>query len=63
MTSKSAVPDLVLGAAPPRGRYRWVICALLFASTTICYIDRQIFGLLKPTLDAEFGWSETDYGD
>lgn len=53
----------VAPAAPPRGRYRWVICALLFASTTICYIDRQIFGLLKPTLDAEFGWSETDYGD
>lgn len=50
-------------AAPPRGRYRWVICGLLFASTTICYIDRQIFGLLKPTLDAEFGWSETAYGD
>lgn len=49
--------------ASPRGRYRWVICALLFASTTICYIDRQIFGLLKPTLDTEFGWSETAYGD
>lgn len=48
---------------PPAGRYRWVVCALLFASTTICYIDRQIFGLLKPTLDAELGWSETDYGD
>lgn len=48
---------------PPRGRYRWVVCGLLFASTTICYIDRQIFGLLKPTLDLEFGWSETDYGD
>jgi len=53
----------VAAQATPRGRYRWVICALLFASTTICYIDRQIFGLLKPTLDAEFGWSETAYGD
>lgn len=49
--------------APPAGRYRWVIAALLFASTTICYIDRQIFGLLKPTLSGELGWSETDYGD
>lgn len=45
------------------GRYRWVVCGLLFASTTICYIDRQIFGLLKPVLDAELGWSETQYGD
>jgi len=55
-----------LSAAPPArtsGRYRWTVCALLFASTTICYIDRQIFGLLKPTLDAELGWSQTDYGD
>ena len=51
------------GLASPRGRYRWIVCALLFASTTICYVDRQIFGLLKPTLDAEFGWSETAYGD
>ncbi|MCP3731089.1 MFS transporter [Sphingomonas sp. MG17] len=63
MTTESSARDPVPVAAPPRGRYRWVICALLFASTTICYIDRQIFGLLKPTLDAEFGWSETDYGD
>lgn len=47
----------------PAGRYRWTICALLFASTTICYMDRQIFGLLKPTLDLELGWSETVYGD
>jgi len=45
------------------GRYRWTVCALLFASTTICYMDRQIFGLLKPTLDMQLGWSETDYGD
>ncbi|ODP36433.1 MFS transporter [Sphingomonas turrisvirgatae] len=57
MTSDATVP------AVPRGRYRWIVCALLFTSTTICYIDRQIFGLLKPTLDAELGWSETDYGD
>ena len=52
-----------VASTTPRGRYRWVICALLFTSTTICYVDRQIFGLLKPTLDAEFGWSETTYGD
>lgn len=64
MTTTLAEPVAARAAsAPPRGRYRWVICALLFASTTICYIDRQIFGLLKPTLDLEFGWSETAYGD
>jgi len=34
---------------------------LLFAATTINYIDRQIFGLLKPELEHVFGWTETDY--
>jgi MFS transporter, ACS family, hexuronate transporter len=45
------------------GRYRWVICALLFAATSINYVDRQIIGVLKPTLQLEFGWSESSYGD
>lgn len=44
------------------GNYRWIICLLLFAATTINYIDRQIIGLLKPTLEKEFNWSEVDYG-
>jgi MFS transporter, ACS family, hexuronate transporter len=30
--------------APRIGRYRWVICALLFAATAINYIDRQTIG-------------------
>src|SRR5438445_13643513 len=45
------------------GRYRWVICGLLFAATAINYVDRQIIGVLKPTLQAEYGWSEIDYGN
>lgn len=45
------------------GRYRWVICALLFAATSINYVDRQILGVLKPTLQLEFGWTETSFGD
>jgi ACS family hexuronate transporter-like MFS transporter len=52
--------------APVRGRvgqYRWVICALIFAATVINYIDRQMIGVLKPTLQQEFGWSEVTYGD
>lgn len=44
-------------------RHRWTICALLFFATTINYIDRQVIGILKPTLSVEFGWSETDYAD
>ncbi|NMC38552.1 MAG: MFS transporter [Bacteroidales bacterium] len=41
--------------------YRWIIVALLFLATTINYIDRQIIGLLKPILEVEFSWSETDF--
>src|SRR3982751_5430532 len=47
----------------PASNVRWVICALLFLATTINYIDRQIIGILKPTLQGELGWSETDYGN
>jgi ACS family hexuronate transporter-like MFS transporter len=45
------------------GRFRWVICTLLFFAATINYVDRQVIGILKPTLQAQFGWSEIDYGD
>ncbi len=45
------------------GRYRWVIVALLFAATAINYIDRQMIGVLKPTLSKELHWSETDYAN
>jgi ACS family hexuronate transporter-like MFS transporter len=47
----------------PRGiGYRWTIVALLFAATTINYIDRQVLGILAPTLTVELGWSEAQYG-
>jgi ACS family hexuronate transporter-like MFS transporter len=42
-------------------RYRWVIVSLLFAACTINYIDRQMIGILKPTLSKVMGWSESDY--
>ncbi|HYG38995.1 MAG TPA: MFS transporter [Cytophagales bacterium] len=48
---------------PKRGNYRWIIVALLFFATTINYLDRQVIGLLKPTLEKEFSWSETDYSN
>lgn len=49
--------------APKRFGYRWTIVALLFAATSISYIDRQVLGLLAPTLQRELGWSEAQYGD
>src|SRR3990172_5217720 len=43
--------------------YRWTICALLFFATTINYVDRQVIGVLKPTLAAEMNWTEIDYSN
>jgi ACS family hexuronate transporter-like MFS transporter len=42
--------------------YRWVVVGLLFFATTINYLDRQVIGFLKPTLQKDFQWSEGDYG-
>ncbi len=60
---ESAVTAAVDDRIPTRiGRKRWVICALLFFAATINYVDRQVIGILKPTLQEEFGWTEIDYG-
>jgi ACS family hexuronate transporter-like MFS transporter len=64
-TSASATGAAIAAVGDPVkrvGSYRWMICALLFFAATINYIDRQVLGILKPTLQTEFGWSETDYG-
>ncbi|MEI7980641.1 MAG: MFS transporter [Bacteroidota bacterium] len=45
------------------GNYRWTICALVFFATTINYLDRQVISLLKPILEKEFNWTETDYSN
>ncbi|HEX2833132.1 MAG TPA: MFS transporter [Thermoanaerobaculia bacterium] len=58
-----ASTDLAADAAPPkRGYVRWTVCALLLFATTINYIDRQVLGILAPTLQHEIGWSELQYG-
>ena len=44
------------------GRFRWVVCALLFFATLINYMDRQILSQIKGILDNELHWSALDYG-
>ena len=44
------------------GRFRWVICALLFLGVTKNYMDRQVLGVLKGPLQLELGWNDVDYG-
>jgi ACS family hexuronate transporter-like MFS transporter len=63
--SASSASGAVIAAvetAPSRiGNFRWAICSLLFFAATVNYIDRQVIGILKPTLAGEFGWTELDY--
>jgi ACS family hexuronate transporter-like MFS transporter len=42
---------------------RWWICALLFASTVINYIDRQTLSLLSPYLKQIYHWTNSDYAN
>ena len=49
-------------------RYRWIICGLLFFSTTFNYLDRQVISYLKeffctPTTAGGFGWTNSDYAN
>src|SRR5258706_16277505 len=45
------------------GRFRWVICALLFLGVTKNYMDRQVLGVLKTPLQHDLGWNEIDYSN
>ncbi|HTV42454.1 MAG TPA: MFS transporter [Candidatus Sulfotelmatobacter sp.] len=54
--------------SPAISRFRWVICALLFFSTTVNYLDRQVISYLKEffctaTAAGGFGWTNTDYSN
>src|SRR5258707_3146291 len=54
-----------LAAAPASthvGNFRWVICALLLFGVTKNYMDRQLLGVLKTTLQHDFGWNDIQYG-
>src|SRR5580692_2491542 len=52
------------GSAPRAelGRVRWTVCAMLFAATSINYMDRQVIAILKPTLQHSIGLTEIGYG-
>ena len=62
-TTATAVAPAVETLGQRVGRYRWVICALLFFATTVNYVDRQVLGLLAKDLKIAIGWSEVDYGN
>ena len=67
MNSDSRMPTSTvenLNAISQRvGRFRWVICALLLFGVTKNYMDRQVLGVLKTTLQHDLGWNEIDYSN
>ena len=47
----------ITASAPQNSNLRWFVCALLFAATTINYMDRSALGLIEPLLHVPFmGW-------
>ncbi len=54
----ASLPDQgFTSAAPAKSNVRWFVCALLFAATTINYMDRSVFSLIEPLLHLQFmGW-------
>ncbi|MBV9180041.1 MAG: MFS transporter, partial [Acidobacteria bacterium] len=45
------------------GYFRWIICVVLLIGTTKNYMDRQVIGVLKSTLQHDLGWDEIAYGN
>jgi len=64
-TPEAAIENAPAAAATPSrvGHFRWSICALLFFAATVNYIDRQVIGILKPTLQDIYHWNEVDYSN
>jgi ACS family hexuronate transporter-like MFS transporter len=45
------------------GNYRYTILGLLMFATTINYFDRSLIGVMAPTLEKMFGWTNSDYAN
>ena len=66
MNPETSTTPVMRPAVPAISRFRWVICGLLFFSTTINYMDRQVISFLKeffctPVAAGGFGWTNSDY--
>jgi len=56
-TTASLRPSGLTGIEPEKNNVRWFVCALLFAATTINYMDRSALALVEPLLHLPFmGW-------
>jgi ACS family hexuronate transporter-like MFS transporter len=63
-TEAATAGESALSKIPSRrGYFRWVICTLLLLGTTKNYMDRNVLGVLRVTLQHDLGWNEIDYGN
>jgi len=59
--SAERIPKYMKGKKLVTGNYRYRILALVFMATTINYFDRSIIGVMAPTLQKLFDWTNKDY--
>ena len=60
-TTEGTVNEAGPQSARANGWYRWVVCGLIFAATSLLYVDRLTIGYLKPALSDQYHWTEADY--
>ena len=48
---------------PQTSKYRYTILAMLLYATSVNYFDRSIIGVMAPTLQKLFHWTNSDYAD
>ena len=59
----SEVPSAAFVSPGKRvGGWEWGVCWLMFASTTLNYMDRQAVSLVRPLIKAEYRLGEEDFG-
>ena len=51
-----------MSESPPPAFNRWFLFIMVAIAGILALVDRQIISVLKPTMAAELGWSDDDYG-
>jgi ACS family hexuronate transporter-like MFS transporter len=54
---------MAANASPLSARLRWSLFTVLCIAGVFNAMDRPIIAILKPEMMADFGWSESDFGD
>jgi MFS transporter, ACS family, aldohexuronate transporter len=62
-SASASKPSVAAKLAHHISRFRWIICTVLLLGVMKNYMDRQVIGVLKTTLQHNLGWSEIDYGN